>query len=91
MKLADSRASDNYNHLYELPVLFYALCALALALDHIPAWLPPLAWVFVALRVLHSAIQCSYNKVMHRFPVFVCGFLLLPAMWVAFAISYLRL
>lgn len=85
----DSRASDNYNHLFELPVLFYVLCLTALAIGHIPAWLPLAAWVFVGLRVVHSAIQCSYNRVMHRFAVFVAGFVLLAAMWVGFVISWL--
>lgn len=87
-KLEDARASDNYNHLFELPVLFYVLCLAALATGHIPAWLPALAWAFVALRVLHSAIQCTYNKVMHRFPIFLMGFFLLGGMWVAYAVSY---
>jgi hypothetical protein len=88
-RLEDSRASDNYNHLYELPVLFYALCLAAIATGHIPAWLPPLAWLFVVLRGVHSVIQCTYNKVMHRFAVFLAGFLLVFAMWVAYAVSYL--
>jgi hypothetical protein len=86
-RLEDSRASDNFNHLFEVPVLFYALCATAIAAQHIPDWLPPAAWLFVALRVLHSAIQCTYNKVMHRFPVFLAGFILVTAMWAGFAVS----
>ena len=88
-KLEDARASDNYNHLFELPVLFYVLCLGAIAIGHTPAWLPVLAWVFVALRIVHSAIQCTYNKVMHRFPVFLAGFFLLAGMWVAYSVSYL--
>lgn len=88
-RLDDSRASDNYNHLFELPVLFYALCALALATTHVPGWLPAAAWLFVALRIAHSAIQCSYNRVMHRFAVFLAGFALLGAMWAGFALPYL--
>ncbi|HQY49668.1 MAG TPA: MAPEG family protein [Thermomonas sp.] len=88
-KLEDSRASDNYNHLLELPILFYALCLAAIATGHIPAWLPPLAWLFVASRIVHSTIQCTYNKVMQRFSVFLIGFFLVPAMWVAYAVSYI--
>ena len=64
-------------------MLFYALCALALATTHVPGWLPAAAWLFVALRIAHSAIQCSYNRVMHRFAVFLAGFALLGAMWAA--------
>ena len=87
-KLEDSRASDNYNHLFELPVVFYALCVLAIATGHIPVWLPALAWLFVFLRIVHSAIQCTYNRIMHRFPVFLAGFFLVFAMWLAYAVSY---
>lgn len=88
-RLEDSRASDNYNHLFELPVLFYALCLLAIAAGHVPAWLPAAAWVFVALRVGHSVIQCSYNRVMHRFGVFVASLLVLLGMWAGFLVTFL--
>ncbi|HZX23670.1 MAG TPA: MAPEG family protein [Woeseiaceae bacterium] len=88
-RLEDTRASDNYNHLFELPVLFYALAGLALATGHVPGWLAYAAWLFVALRVVHSLIQCTYNRVMHRFGVFVAGYGLLLVMWLAFAGSYL--
>lgn len=88
-KLADSRASDNYNNLFELPVLFYVLCAFALATNHVPIWLVAMAWVFVLLRVIHSYIQCTYNKVMHRFFAFIVGFALLGIMWILFLVSYL--
>lgn len=83
----DSRASDNYNHLFELPLLFYTLCAFAVALQKVPDWLVVTAWLFVASRYIHSFIQCGYNKVMHRFSVFLTGFLLLVGMWIGFVIS----
>lgn len=85
--LSDSRASDNYNHLFELPVLFYALCALALAAHDVPPWLPWCAWAFVALRVLHSVEQVSSNRVMRRFPLFLAGFALLLCMCVGYALT----
>lgn len=88
LKLEDSRASDNYNHLFELPVVFYILCLVAIASGHIPAWLPPFAWLFVFLRIVHSAIQCSYNRVMHRFSVFLAGFVLVFVLWAAYAYSF---
>jgi hypothetical protein len=86
--LEDTRASDNFNHLFELPVLFYALCIAALATGHMPGWLVAGAWLFVGSRVAHSVIQCSYNKVMHRFAVFIAGFLLLVALWLGFVVSF---
>ncbi len=73
-KLQNVQAADNFKNLFEVPVLFYALCGVALALSHVPGWLVAGAWLFVLLRVVHSLIHCTYNKVMHRFPVFMAGF-----------------
>ncbi len=68
--LLDTRASDNFSNLFEVPVLFYAL-VLATAIAGVgDALLLGLAWAFVALRAAHSVIQCSYNRVMHRFTVY---------------------
>ena len=89
-KLENVQAADNYRNLFESPVLFYALVALALATGYAPNWLVIGAWFYVALRFAHSFIQCTYNKVMHRFPVFFASLSLLAGMWVAFAMGYLR-
>jgi hypothetical protein len=83
----DSRAADNFRNLFEIPVLFYALVGVALAVGHTPDWLVMGAWGFVVLRYLHSFIQCGYNRVFHRLPVFMAGFGLLIALWVAFFLS----
>jgi len=90
-RLEDSRASDNFNHLFEVPVLFYLLCAVAIGTAYIPAWLPALAWLFLLTRIVHSVIQCSYNRVMHRFAVFLASFFLLMAMWAMYGVSFLAL
>lgn len=86
-RLEDVRAADNFRNLFEVPVLFYALVAMALAVSHVPAWLVAGSWAFVALRVAHSWIHCTYNKVMHRLAVFLPGFALLVALWVAFVVT----
>jgi hypothetical protein len=68
--LKDTRASDNFINLFEVPVLFYVLVLATMLAGVNDAMLLALAWAFVALRALHSAIQCSYNRVMHRFTVY---------------------
>ena len=69
----ERRVSDNYNHLHEQPTLFYAL-AIALALTGEAGTSQILlAWVYVASRVIHSIIQCTYNSVTHRFLLFFVG------------------
>ncbi len=89
-KLHAVQAADNYRNLFEMPVLFYALCAMALALNHATPMLAALAWVYVALRVLHSWIHCTYNKVMHRLAAFASSAAVLAVMWVGFGLSVAR-
>src|SRR5512132_2273848 len=80
-RLSDTRAADNFRNLFELPVLFYlALVVLAIT-GYVTTTALVLAWLFVALRVLHSAIQCTYNRVYHRFYVYLGGSLVLWALW----------
>ena len=62
--------SHNYMHLVEQPTLFYAV-ALTLALMDFGGGINLyLAWAYVGLRIVHSLIQATYNRVMHRFLVF---------------------
>lgn len=84
-KLTDSGPADNFRNLFEMPVLFYfALVVCAITGLHDTATLA-LAWAFVAARALHSAIHCSYNKVMHRFRAYFFSVVVLLALWVRVA------
>ena len=62
--------ADNYNHLFEQPTIFYAI-ALCLALMGQGGGLNlTLAWTYVALRVVHSLVQATWNKIEVRFSLF---------------------
>jgi len=89
-KMPDTRASDNFRNLFETPVLFYAAMLFAQATPQAGQVLLGLAWLYVVLRVIHSIIQCSYNKVMHRFYVFFTSVWVLLAIWVMLAVGYIR-
>jgi hypothetical protein len=85
--LQDVAAADNFRNLFEVPVLFFAVCcALAITDTVTPAQLA-LAWVFVGLRAAHSLIHVTYNRVMHRFGVYIASTLCVLAMWGLFAVS----
>jgi hypothetical protein len=62
--------AHNYQHLMEQPTLFYAI-AITLALmgmgTGLNVWL---AWGYVGFRVLHSLVQATYNRVLHRTTLF---------------------
>lgn len=74
--------AHNYNHLMEQPTVFYAV-ALALAIGGMGGGLnAQLAWAYVGLRILHSLIQVTVNRVMWRFGVFALASLALLALCV---------
>jgi len=62
--------AHNYGHLMEQPTIFYAtvvILALNGAGDGINL---TLAWAYVLLRILHSLVQATWNRVIVRFSVF---------------------
>jgi len=62
--------AHNYDHLMEQPTIFYAtvvFLALNGAGDGINLLL---AWIYVALRVAHSLVQVTWNRVIVRFSIF---------------------
>jgi len=84
-RIEDSRASDNFRNLFELPVLFYVGVLVAEMTGASGTLVIGLAWGFVVMRAVHSAIHCTYNKVMHRFYAYLAGAVVLWALWVALA------
>ena len=89
-RLSDTRAADNFRNLFELPVLFYLALLVAAKTAQTGVVVLGLAWTFVALRVLHSWIHCTYNKVMHRFQAYLAGGVALWALWAVLAFGLLR-
>ena len=69
--------ADNYNHLLQQPVMFYAV-ALTLALLGAGEGLNvTLAWWYVGLRVVHTLHQTLWNKIEVRFALFSLSSLVL--------------
>ena len=75
------QASDNFRNLFEVPVLFYALCAVLASAQHVSSFFVIGAWVYVALRCIHSFIHLTYNRVIHRFAVYVLSTVILFVLW----------
>ena len=72
--------ADNYNHLHEQPTVFYAV-AIVLAIvgagDGMNAFL---AWIYVGLRIAHSLVQVTANRVLVRFVLFALSSVVLIAL-----------
>lgn len=77
----DVAPADNFRNLFEMPVLFYLALGVAAITDQVTMPVLVLAWSYVAARTLHSVIQCSYNKVIHRFRAFALSAFVLVALW----------
>lgn len=78
-----AQLTNNFNNLTQMPVLFYAACAVNLAMSSQDTTPVILAWLFVALRAIHSLIHTTYNNVNHRFIAFVLSNISLLALWIA--------
>lgn len=88
--LQNVKAAENFQNLFEVPVLFYVLSVLLIATHSVSTLFVAGAWLFVILRGLHSLVHCTYNHVMHRFILYVLSTLTLFALWAMFAIQILN-
>jgi hypothetical protein len=72
---AVARITRNLANQFELPVLFYAIGVLLIALGRVTALDVIAAWVFVLGRIVHTAVQTLTDDVRLRGRVFMINFL----------------
>ena len=75
-----NRTADNYNHLFEQPVAFYAVTLSIALINNFNILVVQLAWAYVLIRVIHSLIQLTINIVLVRFFLFASGWLIIAFM-----------
>ncbi len=78
--------SNAFHNQLEMPMLFYVVVILAILTGSADYPMTALAWVYVIVRIVHAAIHTTYNKIAHRFMVFILSNLVLLAMWVKLAL-----
>lgn len=59
-----------FMNLVEVPALFYVVCLSCFVTANVTPVSVSLAWLYVALRIVHSIVYLTYNHVVHRFAVF---------------------
>jgi len=84
-----NKISNNYNHLFEQPTLFYAVALSIAVLGHVDALHVASAWIYVGLRIVHSLVQATINNVTLRFGLFLLSWIALGLMIVREAIAVL--
>ena len=72
--------AHNYNHLHEAPTVFYAVGLVLAIIGQGDGMNALLAWLYVGLRVIHSLVQATVNRVMVRFVLFALSSLVLIAL-----------
>ena len=71
----------NLMNLLELPVLFYVACLTCYVTGKVNGAALALAWTYVGLRIVHSAIHLTYNQVRHRLLAYAASNVALVMLW----------
>jgi hypothetical protein len=78
---------NNLTNQYELPVLFIAGCIANYVTGNAGSVALLLAWLFVALRIVHAIIHVGENRMRYRIPVFIAGYAVNGLLWLWLAIN----
>ncbi len=74
------RVGDNFNHLFEVPTLFYAVTLVIVVAGLADQLHAACAWTFLGSRVCHSLVQATFNSVPIRIVFYTSSWLALSAM-----------
>lgn len=80
--------SENLINLFELPVLFYVMCLFLFVTGQVDYLYLGLAYSFLAFRVIHSVIHCTWNRVMPRFYAYMLSSIVLWILVIRAAIEF---
>ena len=72
-----SATNRNYVNLFESPVLFYFCCAMLYVTETVTVLTVWLAWTYFTLRIVHSVVHVTYNRVLHRGAIFALSVIVL--------------
>jgi len=72
----------NFMNLLEMPVLFYVACLTFYVTKRVDVAVVVLAWIYVGLRVAHSVVHLTYNRVRDRLVVYAASAVVLATIWI---------
>lgn len=78
------KASQHYENLFELPLLFYVSTVMIYITKNTDCLYLGLAVSFVITRYLHAYIHMTYNNLSHRRNAFLVGSIILFLIWLKF-------
>ena len=77
---------NNFDNQFQVPNLWYAICALLLVMGKIDWFFVILSWLVLLTRVLHSYVHTGTNDVALRMRAFLASFGFVLLMWAWFAL-----
>ena len=80
-------ARHHYKNFFEIPILFYVLCAIIYVLDDVNSIYIWIAWLVVMLKFVHNCIRVTSNYVPFRAYSFYGCLIMLFCGWVNLAIK----
>ena len=82
--------SRHFVNLFEMPVLFYVGVIMTYITQNVSAWMVVLAWIYVALRYVHSWVHLGSNDVPTRFRIYFASAAVLLLMWTTLFVRFLQ-
>jgi len=80
----------HFINLLEAPVLFYVVVILTYITQRVGYGMITCAWIYVALRYVHTAVHLTANDVRLRFQIYVASGMVLVVMWTMLLVQLLR-
>ena len=83
-------ARQQYQNMFEIPVLFYLLCCLNIFFKNYNQFDITISWCFVVFRVIHFFIRLQNQKTINVLPrtlVFILSLIFLTIGWINFVIN----
>jgi hypothetical protein len=76
-----AQIARHFTNLFEAPTLFYVACVTAMVVQVQGLGIVLLAWLYVAVRLLHAFIHLGSNKLNPRIQAYAFSWLVLLTLW----------
>jgi len=76
-----AQAARHFINLFEAPTLFYVACVTAMVVQVQGQGIVLLAWLYVAVRLVHAFIHLGPNKLNPRIQAYAFSWLVLLTLW----------
>jgi hypothetical protein len=84
---ASAKLARHFVNLFEAPTLFYVACIAAMVTGQATALVIVLAWLYVALRCVHTWIHTGSNTLQHRIAAYFSSWAVLLLIWIRIVIG----